>query len=309
MRILVTGGSGLVGSAISNTDETDKIGSFQADLRNQMQTERIFDFYKPTHVIHTAAKVGGVKANMEKGGEFYRDNILINTNVIDACRKFNVEKIVNFASTCIFPYDATHPLTVDKIFEGEPHHSNAPYAYAKRMAMVQLKAYKAQYGLKSATIIPCNIYGPNDNYDLNDCHVIPALIKKCSNAKRDNEDFVVWGSGDPLREFIFSGDVARYAEKMLLSDYEGEMIVSPGPEQEYSIRDIATMIADKLEFYGNIVFDDSKPDGQYRKGSDNSKCEEFRDSSFGTHSLSCGLDITIRSFLENNEEPNTPRSN
>jgi GDP-L-fucose synthase len=297
-KVLITGGNGMVGGSI-NLPNTLKIGREYGDLRSWKTVMNIFEKKRPTHVIHCAAKVGGVKANMEQGGCFYYDNILINTNIIHACYYYGIEKIVNFSSTCVFPDKANYPLTVDQIHSGSPHESNAPYAYAKRMAIVQLEAYRKQYGLKSATIIPCNIYGPNDNYHPEDSHVIPALIQKCWKAAHENKPFVVWGSGKPIREFIYAKDVARYAEKMIFDDYEGTMIVSPGVQ--WSIRQVAEMIAEMMGFKGEIVFDDSQPDGQFKKPSNNWPCFEYRGDDFELTPMSIGLKLTIEDFLNREE--------
>jgi len=293
-RILITGGKGLVGSAIDHPDVI-KVCRQHGDLRNLQEAESIFRIYEPTHVIHCAAKVGGISPNMRYGGDFYRDNILINTNVIDCCQMYQVEKIINFASTCIFPDKVKYPLHVGQIFDGPPHPSNAPYAYAKRMAMVQLKAYWLQHGLKSTTIIPCNIYGPHDNYQLDECHVIPALISKCCRAKKYGKPFIVWGSGTPLREFIYSKDVAQYALHLLDHDCES-MIVSV--EKEISIKEVALMIAKIIDFTGDIIFDNERPDGQHRKPSNSEPCSRFREGKFELTPFEEGLREAIKYFQE-----------
>jgi GDP-L-fucose synthase len=296
-KILVTGGYGTVGSAI-DFDGVIKVGRKDADLRSAYQVNRLFKEHKPDYVIHCAGKVGGVKANMEQGGEFYRDNILISTNVIEACRKFKVKKILNFASTCIFPDAVEYPLTVEQIYNGPPHSSNAPYAYAKRMAMVQLDAYAKQYGMKYSTIIPCNIYGPNDNYNLNDSHVIPALIRKCWEAKQNGDTFEIWGNGNPLREFVYSGDISRIVKKML-DKHEGTMIASS--DEEISIADVAKMITVLMDFNEKIKFDTTKPNGQLRKPSNNIPCKEFL-GDFKFTDIQEGLRLTIEDFIKRQKD-------
>ena len=198
-KLLVTGANGLVGSSIISDI---KIGK-EFDLRNSEETNQMFELHKPTHVIHCAGKVGGLSANMNYKGEFFYDNIMINTNVIEFARKHNVKKLVSFLSTCIFPNEIEYPITEKKIHFGEPHFSNYPYAYAKRMADIQIRAYREQYGVEYVSVIPTNIYGPNDNFSLNNGHVIPMLLHKLYLAQKNNTDFIVWGSGKPLREFIY----------------------------------------------------------------------------------------------------------
>jgi len=294
-KILITGSNGLVGSSI-NGDV--KIGR-EYDLRNYNETERMFQEHKPTHVIHCAGKVGGLGGNMKRKGEFFYDNIMINTNVIESARKNGVEKLVCFLSTCIFPANVEYPLTEEKIHLGKPHFTNDAYAYAKRMADVQIRAYKEQYGLNYTSVIPTNIYGINDNFNLEDGHVIPMLIHKCYLAKLNNTDLVIWGSGEPLREFIYNKDVAKLTEWVLKEYNESEPIILSN-SIEISIKDIVIMIAKEMEFSGNIIFDTTKPDGQFRKPSDNSKLKKYLPD-FEFTSIEVGLKETIKWFIENYE--------
>jgi GDP-L-fucose synthase len=292
-KLLVTGGNGLVGSSIISDV---KIGK-QYDLRNIEETNKMFDYYKPTHVIHCAGKVGGVSANMDYKGEFFYDNIMINTNVIESCRLHNVKKLVSFLSTCVFPDNIEYPITEKKIHLGEPHFSNYPYAYAKRMADIQIRAYREQYGLNYVSVIPTNIYGPNDNFSLNSGHVIPMLLHKMYNAQRDNTDFVVWGSGTPLREFIYSKDVAKLSEWALDNYDESEPIIFSN-SVEISIMDLVDLLVKEFNFKGKVVFDNSKPDGQFRKPSDNSKLKSYLPN-FEFTPIEKGLKETINWFIEN----------
>jgi len=294
-KILITGSNGLVGSSI-NGDV--KIGR-EYDLRNYNDTERMFQEHKPTHIIHCAGKVGGLGGNMKRKGEFFYDNIMINTNVIESARKNGVEKLVCFLSTCIFPANVEYPLTEEKIHLGKPHFTNDAYAYAKRMADVQIRAYKEQYGLNYTSVIPTNIYGINDNFNLEDGHVIPMLIHKCYLAKLNNTDLVIWGSGEPLREFIYNKDVAKLTEWVLKEYNESEPIILSN-SIEISIKDIVIMIAKEMEFSGNIIFDTTKPDGQFRKPSDNSKLKKYLPD-FEFTSIEVGLKETIKWFIENYE--------
>jgi GDP-L-fucose synthase len=183
------------------------------------------------------------------------------------------------------------------IFDGPPHESNAPYAYAKRMAIVQLEAYRKQYGLKSTTIIPCNIYGPNDNYDLETSHVIPALIRKCFEAKMNDTPLVVWGSGEPMREFVYSEDIAHFAERVLF-EYGSTPPLIVSPLVQFKVSEVVTQIASIMEFEGDVVYDTSKPDGQMRKPSDSrTTLSTFCNDEFQLHGLKDGLEKTIEAYV------------
>ena len=210
---MVTGGSGLVGAAIASyVEETGAkdhekwiyLSSKDGDLRKRDDTEKIFEKYKPTHVIHLAAKVGGLFANMSQKVEFFRENILINDNIMECSRIYKVKKLVSFLSTCIFPDKTTYPINETMLHDGPPHSSNEGYAYAKRLIDTMNRAYAEEYGCNFTSIIPTNIYGPADNFSIQNGHVIPGLIHKCYNAKKDNTPFTIWGSGTPLRQFIYS---------------------------------------------------------------------------------------------------------
>jgi GDP-L-fucose synthase len=293
MKRLVTGGTGLVGSAIM---ADVKVGR-NYDLTNPLICDSMFTEHKPTHVIHCAAKVGGLGGNMNYKGEYFHDNIMINTNVIESARKAGVTNLVSFLSTCVFPDDIEYPLTEKKIHLGEPHFSNYPYAYAKRMADIQIRAYREQYGVKYTSVIPCNIYGPNDNFSLEHGHVIPMLMHKLYLAQQRNEDFIVWGSGKPLREFIFSKDVAKLAEWALDNYDESEPIIF-STSNEISIMDLVDLLVKEFEFKGKVIFDDSKPDGQFRKPSDNSKLKSYLPD-FEFTSIEEGIRETVYWFKEN----------
>ena len=266
MKLLVTGGGGLVGSSITadfkpNRDELDLMDFFT--IVDYLEENEI------THIIHCAAKVGGIKANMEHKGEFFYDNIIMNSNVLEAARQCGVEKVVSFMSTCVFPDEATYPLSPDQIHNGEPHSSNYAYAYAKRMLEVQSRAYREQYGCNFVTVIPCNIYGPNDNFDLNSSHVVPALIRKCYEANKNDTDFELWGTGKAYREFVYVDDIATIVT-WVLHNYNDEIPFIISPDLEISMAVLAQTIAFKMNFKGNIVYNDKYPDGQLKKPSDNS---------------------------------------
>ena len=293
---LVTGGGGLVGSSI--TGNTLKVGS-NFDLRDTSVTNKLFSDLQPDNVIHCAGRVGGLGGNMNRKGEFFYDNIMINTNVIESCRKYGVKKLVCFLSTCVFPNDVEYPLTEKKIHLGPPHNTNDSYSYAKRMAEVQIRAYREQYGLNYVTVIPSNIYGPNDNFDLANGHVVPSLIHKCYLAKKNNTPFKIWGSGKPLREFIFSKDVGKLTE-WVLDNYEGEEPLILSTSDEVSIKDVVNLIVKHMSFDGKVIWESDKPDGQFRKPSDNSKLLSYLPD-FKFTSLDEGLKETIDWFIDNYE--------
>ena len=236
---------------------------------------------------------------MTKKGEFFFDNIMINTNVLECARTYGVKKLVAFLSTCVFPDDVEYPIDESKIHLGEPHNSNYPYAYAKRMVDVQIRAYREQYGLNYTSIIPTNVYGPGDNFNLVNGHVIPCLIHKCYISKKTGSPFEVWGTGKPLREFIFSKDVAKISEK-ILSEYEGEDPIIVSTSEEVSIFHVAETIARCMDYKGKIKWLSNKPDGQYRKPSDNTKLISlFPDLKFTP--LEKGIQETVEWFEKNYE--------
>jgi GDP-L-fucose synthase len=296
MKTLVTGGYGMVGSAM----ETQiKLSREICDLTNPKQTEALFRTIRPEGVIHCAGKVGGIGGNSNYKGEYFYDNLMINTNVIEASRRAGVKRLVAFLSTCVFPDNVSYPLTVDQVHQGEPHFSNYPYAYAKRMADVQIRAYREQYGLNYTSIIPSNIYGPNDNFSLEHGHVMPMLIHKLYLAKKNKTDFTVWGSGKPLREFIYSKDIAKIAE-WALENYEGTEPLIVSGDDEVSIKDLVGLLVDEFKFKGKVIFDETKPDGQFRKPSDNSKIKELLPD-FEYTPFEVGIKETVNWFKENYE--------
>ena len=293
---LITGGTGLVGSAIS---QGIKLSTKDGDLRNWEETLRIFQEIKPDKVIHCDARVGGLAGNMKYKGEFFYDNIMINTNVLEASRLVGVKKVVSYLSTCVYPDDIEYPLTEKKIHQGEPHFSNYPYAYAKRMADIQIRAYKEQYGVEYFTVIPTNIYGPNDNFDIKNGHVLPSLIHKCYLAQQNNTDFVIWGSGEPTREFVFSKDIGKFADWAIDNYKEVEPIIVSSTDP-IKIKDVVGLIVEYMNFKGNVVWDRDKPDGQYRKPSSIKKFRSYLPD-FKFTSIEDGLKETIEWFYENYE--------
>jgi len=290
--ILVTGGHGMVGTALQEVAPAAYFTStVEYDLRSPRDTDALFNKCRPDNVIHLAARVGGIKANMEKMGEFYHDNIMMNTNVLEACRKYKVGKVVSVLSTCIYPDKASYPLSESQIHAGPPHESNFAYAYAKRMLDIQSRAYRKQYGCNYITAVPNNLFGEADNYDLNNSHVIPAIIHKMYDAKQAGTDVELWGDGTPLREFTYSKDAAR-ALLLLLEGYNDAAPINIGNPSEVSIAYIADSVAQIIGFYGKIRWRDDMPIGQHRKPSNSSKFQQLFNMKY------TNIDISLRNACE-----------
>ena len=294
---MVTGGSGLIGSEI---EAEFKPTRYDLNLLNLDSIVNYLVDNKIDKIIHCAGKVGGIGANSNKLGEFYTENILINTNLLEAARIAKVDKVVSFLSTCVFPSDAIFPLSVEQIHLGPPHSSNYAYAYAKRMVEVQSRAYRDQYGCNFVTIIPCNIYGPNDNYHLEDGHVIPSLIHKIYNAKVKGAGWVnVWGSGKPYREFLYSKDAA-YLAKRVLDEYNERDPLILSPDEEIQISILIEEICRRIGFEGEVYYSKDK-DGQYRKPSDNRQMKKLFPDFIATP-IERGLQDTIDYFIQHYNE-------
>ena len=261
MKVLVTGSSGLVGSAIKNISPNYPydfifVSSQDADLTDYMQTYNLFDKHKPDYVIHLAACVGGLFKNMNYKVDMFEKNTLINFNVVKYSHTFKVKKLICCLSTCIFPDKTTYPINETMLHDGPPHSSNDAYAYAKRMLEIHCKTYQDQFDDNFICVIPTNIYGPNDNYNLEDGHVIPALTQRCYLAKKEGKPFRVLGSGTPLRQFIFSEDLAKLFMWTLENYNEKEsLILSVGEKNEVAIKDVALEIAKSFDYEHMMEFD------------------------------------------------------
>jgi GDP-L-fucose synthase len=271
-NFLITGGTGMVGSAfkkmLPNAEYPDKI-----NLTNERCAAMFHAQMKEKYVIHLAAKVGGVKANTNFISDFYTENSLINQRLLEAAKVGKAKKVVSLMSTCVYP-DApyvVYPLTEDQLHMGPPHESNFGYAYSKRMIDVMSRAYRQQYGCNFITAIPNNLYGENDNFDLENSHVIPALMRKIWEAKINKQPLVeVWGDGSPLREFTYSLDIAKIL-LFLLENYDEPQPINIGNTEEYSIKEVIDYICELLEYEGKIFWNTSKPNGQPKKPSSNKK--------------------------------------
>ncbi|PCH37536.1 NAD(P)-binding protein [Wolfiporia cocos MD-104 SS10] len=318
--ILVTGGTGLVGKAIQHVIETEPEGSrfgkkpgetwifassSEGDLRDPEQTKKLFEKYKPTHVIHLAALVGGLFKNMKYKLTFLRDNILINDNVLHNAYLAQTTKVISCLSTCVFPDKVAYPLDENKIHLGLPHESNFGYAHAKRMVDVQNHAYKDQYGCNFTSAIPTNVFGPHDNFELEGSHVIPGLIHKCYLAKKNGTPFVVMGTGKPLRQFIYSYDLAKlFIWQLREYDDVEPVILSVGEDEEVSIKQVADAIVKAMDFKGEYTFDTTKADGQFRKPASNQKLLSLM-GGFEFTPFDQALDFTVKWFVENYDRART----
>ncbi len=276
-KIFIAGHRGMVGSAIwrtlSNQGYSNLIGatSKELDLRRQVEVESFFDREKPEIVVLAAAKVGGIMANNTYRAEFLYDNLAIESNVIHTSWKSGVKKLLFLGSSCIYPKLAEQPLKEESLLSGFLEQTNEPYAIAKIAGIKMCESYRRQYGCDFISAMPTNLYGKNDNYDLQNSHVLPALLRKMNTAKVNNASFVeLWGTGSPLREFMYVDDLAD-ACVFLLQNYSEELFVNIGYGEDISIKDLAFLIKDIVGYEGEIRFDSSKPDGTPRKLMDSSR--------------------------------------
>lgn len=280
-KIYVAGHNGMVGSAILRKlqalgfNNTIVRSSKELDLREQAEVRQFFAEEKPDYVFLAAAKVGGIHANNVYRADFLYDNLMIESNVIHESYKNDVKKLLFLGSSCIYPKLAPQPLNEDALLSGYLEETNEPYAIAKITGIKLCENYRRQYGCNFISGMPTNLYGPNDNYDLNNSHVLPALLRKFHEAKVNGVDKVeVWGSGSPLREFLHVDDLAE-ACVFLMENYNDQQMVNIGSGEEISIKDLALLIKEVVGFEGELVFDSSKPDGTPRKLMDNSKLHQM----------------------------------
>jgi len=276
-KIYIAGHRGMVGSAIYRRLRKDGFGNFvfrisdELDLRNQEAVTDFFKKEKPEYVFLAAAKVGGIMANNTYRAEFLYDNLMIQSNVIENSYRNGVKKLLFLGSSCIYPKLAPQPLKEDYLLTGLLEPTNEPYAIAKIAGIKMCDAYRSQYGCNFISVMPTNLYGPNDNYDLNNSHVLPALLRKFHDAKLNEQpEVIVWGSGSPLREFLHADDMAD-ACVFLMKNYNEPGLINIGVGEDISIKDLAEMISEISGYKSKIVFDKTKPDGTPRKLMDVSK--------------------------------------
>lgn len=280
-RIYIAGHRGLVGSAILRALQSKGYHNFvlrtssELDLRNREEVNNLFHEEQIEYVFLAAAKVGGIAANNDYPADFIRDNLLIQTNVIDAAYQFNVEKLLFLGSTCIYPKFAPQPLKEEYLLTGELEPTNQPYAIAKIAGITMCQSYNRQYGTKYISVMPTNMYGPNDNFDLKSSHVLPALIRKFHDAKENNVPTVeVWGTGSPRREFLHADDLAE-ACLFLMNHYNESEIINVGVGDDIPIKELAELVQSIVGYEGEIVFNSSIPDGTPRKLVDVTKINQL----------------------------------
>jgi len=300
-RVVVTGGHGFLGSFVidklraAGAKEVVVPRSDKHDLRVQTEALRLYTDTHPDIVIHLAAVVGGIGANRENPGRFFYDNAIMGLNLIEAARIIGIEKFVCAGTICSYPKFTPVPFREEDFWNGYPEETNAPYGLAKKMLLVQLQAYREQYGFNGIYLTPVNLYGPRDNFDLESSHVIPALIRKCIEAKQtDAPEIVAWGTGNATREFLYVEDAAE-AIVLAAEKYSKPDLVNLGSGEEISVRDLLEMIRTMVGDTGVVRWDHTKPDGQPRRSLDTSRAAR----EFGWRaktSLSTGLKKTIEWF-------------
>lgn len=306
-RIVVTGGSGFLGSFLIESLRARGCREIfvprraEYDLRDRDAIVRLYEETKPQVVIHLAAIVGGIGANSENPGRFYYDNAIMGIELIEYARRYDIEKFVAIGTVCAYPKFAALPFREDDLWNGYPEETNAPYGLAKKMMLVQSQAYRAQYGFNSIFLLPVNLYGPRDNFDLQTSHVIPALIRKVAEAKDQRQsEVILWGDGSPTREFLYVEDAA---EGIVLATerYDGPEPVNLGTGSEISIRELAETIAAEIGYTGRFVWDTSKPNGQPRRCLDVSRAERLFGFRAG-HSFKEGMAKTIAWYMKHRDD-------
>lgn len=304
-RVYVAGHRGLVGSALMRRLERERCGAIlvrthsELDLTEQSAVRAFFAAERPQVVFLAAARVGGILANSTYPADFIRDNLLIAANVIEASHRHGVEKLVNLGSSCIYPRLAPQPMNEEALLTGPLEPTNRPYALAKIAALEMVASYRRQHGLNGISAMPTNLYGPEDNFDLEGSHVLPALLRKIHRAHVDGEsEVVVWGTGAPRREFLHCDDLAD-ALVFLAQHYEGESIVNVGWGVDVTIRELAERVARVVGYQGSLAFDPSKPDGAPRKLLDVTRLTEL--GWRASIPLDEGLASTYAWFLEHQE--------
>jgi GDP-L-fucose synthase len=308
--IIVTGGAGFLGQAVVRTlkergyENIVVPRSREYDLRKEADIRRLYDMAKPSMVIHLAAVVGGIGANQANPGKFFYDNAIMGIQLIELARQYGLRKFVAVGTICAYPKFAAVPFREEELWAGYPEETNAPYGLAKKMMLVQAQAYRQQYGFNAIYLLPVNLYGPGDNFDPSSSHVIPALIKKCLEAKRNGDkEIVVWGDGSATREFLYVDDAAEgivlAAEKYNLPDP-----VNLGAGFEVSIRDLVNLLVRIVGYEGKVVWDSSKPNGQPRRMLDTSRAEGsfgFKASTQFTEGLTRTVDWYSRRMEQGRE--------
>jgi len=306
MKVIVFGSNGLVGSSISRilensakVDQIIKSNRSELDLFKKDDVEEFVKDHQPDVIINAAAKVGGIHANNTKRTEFILENLKINMNVLESCLEMPEIKIINLGSSCIYPLNAKNPISESEFMNGKLEPTNSPYAMAKLSAIEIGRSMSKQYGHKVLNLMPTNLYGPNDYFSDLDSHVIPALIHRMYKTIENGEDeFIVWGSGAPLREFLYVDDLSNFINFIIDKDIKNDL-VNVGSGEEISIKNLALLIQELMNFKGDVIFDSSKPDGNPRKLLDSGLMMELGWKEFTD--LKNGLKNTINWYKSNQE--------
>lgn len=301
--ILVTGSDGLVGCSLKKFLHEYIVhytNSKECDLRDLSQVDMLFSQVSPTIVVHLAARVGGVYANLNNNLDFLLDNSKLNNNIIEMCRKYNVKLLINVLSTCIFPdKNITYPITSDQLHNGLPHQSNIGYSFSKRLLHISSNLLSDTTTTSVVNLTPTNLYGENDNYNLTNAHVIPALIHKVYLAKTSGTDLIIKGDGSAMRQFLYVDDLSNviaYFIRYKAPKYT-ELIVAPPTKDEISIKTLLSIIVNKLEYTGTILYDTTYPNGQIKKTVDSNEINKY--THFHFTPLKNGLEKTIAFFCNN----------
>jgi len=308
-RIVITGGTGFLGEYVAEELRTvgakvSALGRDDYDLMNREEIARMLKDHEPRGVVHLAAVVGGIGANRAEPGRFFYENAVMGIELLEACRLRQVPKVLIAGTVCAYPRDTPVPFGEDQLWNGYPEETNAPYGLAKKMLLVQAQAYRAQYGRNIIYLLPVNLYGPGDNFNLESGHVIPAIIRRFVDAETANTPEVrLWGDGSPTREFLHVRDAAR-GFRLALEHYDGADPVNLGSGEEISIKDLAIQVAELTGYRGKLTWDTTKPNGQPRRCLETSLARQ-RFGFEATTSLRDGLAETISWYVKANQPHST----
>lgn len=303
-KIVVTGGNGFLGSALmARLDSAgySKVSTFESreyDLTEKKDVEHMLAVFSPDIVIHLAARVGGIGANQRNPGKFAHDNLAMGINIFECCRNFGLSKLVVAGTICAYPKFTPIPFKEENLWNGYPEETNAPYGLAKKMLLVLSQAYRQQYNFNSVFLLPVNLYGPGDHFDLQNSHVIPAMMRKFHEAKEAGHlDVTLWGDGSPTREFLYVHDCAD-AFIAAMEKYDDSLPINIGSGTEISMLELANKIQSVVGHEGRVIWDTTKPNGQPRRCLDVSRAKELLDWQANTK-FADGLKTTYQWFLEN----------